>query len=129
MFLTSHRFYPKISFSLTTPLFPHHTDIGANPSAEDAEEAVEDGGKTVIDVVDNFRLNLLEGGFPTKKDFQLQFKKYLKSVVEKLKESGKDEEAIKKFQNGVQKYYSDKIAPNFKDFDFYAGESMDPDGM
>ena len=49
--------------------------------------------------------------------------------MEKLKESGKDEEAIKKFQSGVQKYYSDKIAPNFKDFDFYAGESMDPDGM
>jgi hypothetical protein len=54
---------------------------------------------------------------------------YLKKVVEKLKEQGADEEKVKAFQAGAQNYYSKHIAPNFKDFDFYTGESMDPDGM
>ena len=54
---------------------------------------------------------------------------YLKKVVEKLKEAGKDEAFIKGFQKGVQEYYTKKIVPNFSDLDFYAGESMDPDGM
>ena len=54
---------------------------------------------------------------------------YLKKVVEKLKDSGKDEAFIKGFQKGVQEYYTKKIVPNFSDLDFYAGESMDPDGM
>lgn len=49
--------------------------------------------------------------------------------MEKLKEAGKDEDFIKKFQKGVQEYYTKHIVPNFSDFDFYTGESMDPDGM
>lgn len=54
---------------------------------------------------------------------------YLKKVVEKLKEGGADEEKIKAFQKKIQTYYTLKIAPHFSDFDFYTGESMDPDGM
>lgn len=54
---------------------------------------------------------------------------YLKKVVEKLKEKGADEATIKKFQTGATNYYTNHIKPNFKDFDFYTGESMDPDGM
>lgn len=53
----------------------------------------------------------------------------MKKVVEKFKEAGKDEDYIKKFQKGVQGYYTSKIVPNFSDLDFYTGESMDPDGM
>lgn len=55
-------------------------DIGANPSAEEADEALEEGTKQVIDVVDGFRLNYLgdeasgSRAFQTKKDFQGQFK-------------------------------------------------------
>ena len=49
--------------------------------------------------------------------------------MEKFKEAGKDEAFIKGFQKGVQEYYTKKIVPNFSDLDFYAGESMDPDGM
>ena len=49
--------------------------------------------------------------------------------MEKLKEGGADEAKIKDFQKKVQNYYTSKIAPNFQDFDFYLGESMDPDGM
>ena len=55
-------------------------DIGANPSAEEADEGVEDGTKQVIDVVDSFRLNFLgdeDSGtraFGTKKDYMAQLK-------------------------------------------------------
>lgn len=55
-------------------------DIGANPSAEEQEEALEEGTKQVIDVVDGFRLNFLgdestgQRAFATKKDFQTQLK-------------------------------------------------------
>ncbi|KAL8901986.1 MAG: hypothetical protein Q9207_004929 [Kuettlingeria erythrocarpa] len=110
-------------------------DIGANPSAEEAEEGVDDSSKQVIDVVDGFRLNFLgdeasgSRAFNTKKEYMSQLKTYMKKVVEKLKENGGSEEDIKAFQSGAQNYFTKHIAPNFKDFDFYTGESMDPDGM
>ena len=53
----------------------------------------------------------------------------MKKVVEKLKESGADEAAVKKFQTGAQTYFTKSISPNFKDYDFYVGESMDTDAM
>lgn len=55
-------------------------DVGGNPSAEEAEEALDEGTEQVIDVVDGFRLNFLgdkDSGaraFTTKKAFQGQFK-------------------------------------------------------
>ena len=127
------------------------TDIGANPSAEEADEGLEDSSKTVNNVVQSFRLNYLgdeaSGSrlYGTAKDYMSQFKSqysamivfsmlilataYLKKVVAALKENGKSEEEIKKFQSGVQKYFTEVIKPNFKDYDFYVGESMDTDGM
>ena len=53
----------------------------------------------------------------------------MKNVVQKLKEHGADEATVEKFQSGAQNYYTKHVGPNFKDFDFYAGESMDPEGM
>ena len=53
----------------------------------------------------------------------------MKKVVEKLKENGADEATVKKFQTGAQSYYTKVIAPSFKDYDFYVGESMDTEGM
>ena len=55
-------------------------NIGANPSAEEQEEGLEEGTKQVIDVVNGFRLNYLGDeatgtrAFATKKDFQSQLK-------------------------------------------------------
>ena len=54
---------------------------------------------------------------------------FLKKVVEKWKEAGKSEDDIKSYQKGIQDYFVKKLSPNFKDLDFYTGESMDPDGM
>ncbi len=52
----------------------------------------------------------------------------MKKVKEALKEKGASEETIAEFEKGAQAY-AKKIVANFKDFDFYVGESMDPDGM
>jgi len=49
-------------------------DIGANPSAEEEQEALDESTEQVIDVVDAFRLNHMQGAFGTKKDFQGQLK-------------------------------------------------------
>ena len=55
-------------------------DIGANPSAEEAEEGLDDSTKQVIDVVNGFRLSFLgdeQSGtraFGTKKEYQGQLK-------------------------------------------------------
>jgi hypothetical protein len=52
----------------------------------------------------------------------------MKAVKEKMETSGKDEAEIKEFETGAQSY-AKKIVANFKDYDFYVGEGMDPDGM
>lgn len=52
----------------------------------------------------------------------------MKKVKETLKEKGAPEEKITAFEKGAQAY-AKKIVANFKDYDFYIGESMDPDGM
>lgn len=38
-------------------------------------------------------------------------------------------EEISAFEKGAQTYVKEKLLPNFKDFEFYTGESMNPDGM
>jgi len=52
----------------------------------------------------------------------------MKKVKEALKEKNAPEETITAFEKGAQAY-AKKIVANFKDYDFYIGESMDPDGM
>lgn len=98
-------------------------DIGANPSAEDGEEALEDGSETVNNVVYSFRLQ------PTqfdKKSFTTYIKGYMKRVKAYLAEHNPDE--VEVFEKGATKYVK-KVLGSFNDWDFYTGESMDPDAM
>lgn len=53
----------------------------------------------------------------------------MKAVKGKLQEKGADESVIKEFESGAQKFVKEVILPNFKDYEFYTGESMNPDGM
>ncbi|KAF8261388.1 translationally controlled tumor protein [Lactarius quietus] len=95
-------------------------NIGANPSAEEQEEATEDGAKTVNNVVHSFRLQ------PTsfdKKSYLTYLKAYMKAVKAKL-----HEDAVETFEKDAQAY-AKKIIANFKDYEFFTGESMNPDGM
>jgi hypothetical protein len=52
----------------------------------------------------------------------------MKAVKAALKDAGKSEEEIKAFETGASGF-AKKIIGNFKDWEFYTGESMNPDGM
>ncbi|CAH6719808.1 translationally-controlled tumor protein homolog [[Candida] jaroonii] len=99
-------------------------DFGGNPSAEDGgDEDVDDTTETVNNIVHSFRLQ------PTafdKKSFLTYIKGYMKSVKKHLDES--DPDAVEVFEKGATAYVK-KVVGSFKDWDFFTGESMDPDGM
>ncbi|KAH6681851.1 translationally controlled tumor protein [Halenospora varia] len=100
-------------------------NTGANASAEEAEEGVEDGAIQVNNVVNSFRLQ--QTSFD-KKQYLSHLKTYMKKVKEGLKAKGAEESVITDFEKGAQAY-AKKIVGSFKNYDFYIGESMDPDGM
>lgn len=101
-------------------------DIGANPSADDGgEEGADDAAEQVIDVVHSFRLNSTQFD---KKSYVTHLKDYMKKVKAALKEKGASDDEVKEFETGAQAFVK-KIIANIKDYDFYIGESMDPDGM
>jgi hypothetical protein len=96
---------------------------GANPSAEEADESVEDGMETVNNVVYSMRLQ------PTsfdKKTYLPYLKGYMKKVKAHLAE--KDPTRVEAFEKAAQGY-AKKIVANFKDWEFYTGDKMDPDAM
>ncbi|KAK0453695.1 translationally controlled tumor-associated [Armillaria borealis] len=98
-------------------------DIGANPSAEEQDEGLEEGATQVNNVVHSFRL---QSTAFDKKSFLLYLKGYMKSVKAKLAETNPDR--VEAFEKGAQAY-AKKIVANFKDFEFYTGENMNTDGM
>lgn len=98
-------------------------DIGANPSAEGGDDEVEDGAIQVNNVVFNSRLQ--ETSFD-KKSYMTYIKGYMKKVKQYLEE--KHPEQVTEFEKGAQAYIK-KVIGSFKDWEFYTGESMDPDGM
>jgi len=100
-------------------------DIGANASAEEAEEALEDTAVKVNNVVNSFRLQ------PTsfdKKSYLTYLKGYMKAIKKHLQESGKSDDEVKEFETKAGAF-AKKVLGNFKDWEFYTGESMNPDGM
>ncbi|KAI3401297.1 hypothetical protein diail_12003 [Diaporthe ilicicola] len=101
-------------------------DTGANASAEEAEEGTDDQVVKVNNIIASFRLQSTSFD---KKGYLAYLKGYMKAVVEALKEAGKGDDEVKAFQTGAQKYVKEKLLPNFKDYEFYTGESMNPDGM
>ena len=100
-------------------------DIGANASTEEAEETVEDTAIKVNNVIHSFRLQSTSFD---KKSYLTYLKGYMKAVKKKLQERGKSEDEVKDFETKAQSY-AKKIIANFKDWEFYTGESMNPDGM
>eukprot|EP00891_Asterochloris_glomerata_P000902 jgi/Astpho2/902/Aster-x0975 len=94
-------------------------DIGANPSAEDAEEGQDSSARKVIDIIESFRL-VEQSGYD-KKTFMGYIKPWLDKVLKQLPE---DQQA--EFKTKAQpaiKFLVGKI----KDLQFFTGESMDPE--
>jgi len=100
-------------------------DTGANASAEEADEGVEDGAQQVNNVVNSFRLQSTQFD---KKSYLSHLKSYMKKVKESMKAKGASDDEVAAFEKGASAF-AKKIISNFKDYDFYVGESMDPDGM
>jgi len=108
------------------PIGGESFDVGGNPSAEGGEEeGVEDTQKLVIDAVHSFRLQ--ETSFD-KKNYLVHLKGYMKEVKKKLAEKGASADEVKDFETKAGAY-AKKIIANFKDYEFFIGESMNPDGM
>lgn len=97
-------------------------DIGANASAEEEQEALEDGAVTVNDVVHSFRL---QSTAFDKKAYMTYIKGYMKAIKKYLEENNPDRVPI--FEDKVKDFVK-KILGNFSDYEFYTGESMNPDG-
>ncbi|KAH8669855.1 Mss4-like protein [Ilyonectria robusta] len=102
-------------------------NTGANASAEEAEEALDDGAARVMDVVNSFRLEKTEFD---KKSYLTSLKAYMKSVKAALQEKGASPEEVTAFEKGAQAYVKNTLLKlDFSNLDFYTGESMNPDGM
>lgn len=100
-----------------------NVDIGGNPSAEDAEEELDSTVTTVNNIIYSFKLQLT---LFDKKSFLTFIKGYMKRIKGHLADN--DPDAVDAFEKGAQTYIK-KVIGSFGDWDFYTGESMDPDAM
>ncbi|KAL2827614.1 Mss4-like protein [Aspergillus cavernicola] len=105
---------------------------GANPSAEGADDADEEGGEVMVhDIEDQFRLVWLkteEGMKPSKDAFKGHLKTYMKKVLAKLNEKGASKETVDEFKKNAPAAVK-KILGNYDNYDVLMGTSMDGDAM
>jgi len=97
--------------------------IGGNASAEGGGDESEAASKQGVDIVMNSRL--VEYNI-SKKDYMTHIKEYMKQVKTKLEENNSPDKDL--FLKNVQDFVKDVLG-NFKDYQFFCGESMKPDGM
>ncbi|XP_015228417.1 translationally-controlled tumor protein homolog [Cyprinodon tularosa] len=97
--------------------------IGANASAEEVTEGTEDCVISGVDIVLNHHLQ--ETSFD-KKSYMAYIKDYVKAIKAKLQESNPSR--VDQFMADVQPEVK-KILGNIKNYQFYTGESMNPEGM
>ncbi|XP_077153478.1 translationally-controlled tumor protein [Ranitomeya variabilis] len=97
--------------------------IGGNASAECQEETSEASKISGVDVVLNHKLE--ETAF-TKESYKQYIKDYMKAIKCKLEESNPNR--VKPFMTGAAGKIKE-ILGNFKNYRFFTGETMNPDGM
>lgn len=97
--------------------------IGANASAEEVAEGTDESAVSGIDIVLNHKLQ--ETGFD-KKTYIAYMKDYMKAVKSNLEKT--NPERVDKFMADAGPAVK-KIVADFKNFQFFTGESMNPDGM
>lgn len=97
--------------------------IGGNASAEIQDEGCESSTVSGIDIILNHKLQ--ETSF-TKESYKGYIKDYMKAIKAKLEETNPDR--VKPFMAGAQGEIK-KIMGNMKNFQFFTGESMNPEGM
>ena len=99
--------------------------FGGNASAEGADEGGADGDVAThgINVILSHRL--VETGF-NKKSYQTYLKGYMKAIKAKLEETNPSR--VDTFVKGAQAM-AKMILGKFDQYQFYTGESMNPEGM
>ncbi|XP_039601205.1 translationally-controlled tumor protein homolog [Polypterus senegalus] len=97
--------------------------IGGNASAEIQDEGVEASSVSGVDIVLNHKLQ--ETSF-TKESYKQYIKEYMKRVKCRLEECAPDR--VKPFMSGAAEQVK-KILGNFKNYQFFTGETMNPDAM
>ncbi|KAI5124829.1 hypothetical protein M0805_005459 [Coniferiporia weirii] len=113
----------EVDCQMVTVKAGEDVNIGANPSAEEQDDALEEGSSQVNNVVYSFRLQSTSFD---KKSYLTYLKGYMKAVKAELQTSNPDR--VEAFEKGAAAF-AKKIVANFKDFEFYTGEGMNPDGM
>ena len=98
-------------------------DIGGNPSAEEQQEALDNGAEQVINIVHSFRLQATSFD---KKSYLTYLKGYMKTIKQSLQETNPDR--VPEFEKKAAEF-AKKVVGKFNDWEFYTGESMNPDGM
>eukprot|EP00123_Amoebidium_parasiticum_P022635 comp9151_c0_seq1/m.4313 comp9151_c0_seq1/g.4313 ORF comp9151_c0_seq1/g.4313 comp9151_c0_seq1/m.4313 type:complete len:171 (-) comp9151_c0_seq1:258-770(-) len=98
--------------------------IGGNASAEGGEdEGAADSVAKVINIVHSHQLQEVPYD---KKSYTAYIKDYMKSLKTYLSEKKPDR--VDPFMKGIQPVVK-KILGNFGDYQFFTGESMNPEGM
>lgn len=99
--------------------------FGGNASAEGADEG-EGGDTTAVSGIDVVLSHRLVDYDIKKKDFMTHIKEYMGKVKKHLEKNNPDE--LDMFLKNASKFVKELLA-EFKEWNFYCGESMNPDGM
>ncbi|XP_038576158.1 translationally-controlled tumor protein homolog [Micropterus salmoides] len=97
--------------------------ISANASAEEVSEGTDSASISGVDIVLNHKLQ--ETAFD-KKQYMTYMKEYVKAIKAKLQED--NPERVDGFVADVTPEVK-KILANIKNYQFFTGESMNPEGM
>jgi len=97
----------------------NHIQIASDEEEEDAGE-----GETVVDIVDKFQLNEVQGF--SKAEFMQWVRGYMGKLVAKLTEAG-NAERIPDFKRGATELVK-LIAANFAEMQLFVGDKMDYEG-
>jgi hypothetical protein len=100
----------------------------AAPEGATADIEKSESQARVINVLDAH--GLVEQSFD-KKSFLGYFKDYLATLKKQVIEPrfGGDATEIKNWQDKFQKVFKEQVLDKFADFQFYSGQSMNPEGM
>ena len=91
-------------------------DIGGNPSAEEQQEALDNGAQQVINLVHSFRLQATSFD---KKSYLTYLKGYMKTIKQNLQET--KPERVPEFEKKAAEF-AKKVVGKFNDWEFYTGE-------
>ena len=97
--------------------------IGGNASAEGVTDGGDASATTGIDVVLNGRLQEYQ---MSKKTYMTSIKEYMKRVKDHLEKNNPDQVSV--FTSNIQTFVK-TVLGEFKEYQFFTGESMNPDGM